>query len=157
MKNRLRFILWGKDTGRARRYLVLSTIALALLGGIAVWAKPKIDHWLNPPEPQIAGTCSERAIFVGSTPLLADLVTAKTLIGRPNDKIINAGWVWDVQEKRLEFWLLFNDSIAELEFVCFEIVTPGQTYTAQFGEFRIINLTDAEKWDNDLKDLETGS
>ena len=48
------------------------------------------------------------------------------------------------------------DAIWQLELTCFEIVTPGQNYMAQFGEFRVDTIKDLTTWDNKLKSIETG-
>ena len=152
----LRDRFWGSDLGRARRYLVLSILAVSLLGRVAYWGKPRLDRWMNPPEPAVIGTCTERAISVGSTPLVGDLSSAKQRVGRPDITIITAAWVWNQQEERLEFWLITAEDVWQLEFVCFEIVRPGQNYGAQFGEFRVDSIKDLRDWDSKLKAIETG-
>ena len=156
MKNRLRNLLWGRDIGRIKRYLVLSILAISLLGGTAVWAQPKITSWLNPTPPAAIGTCTERAVLIGSTPLVGDLAKAKQRIGQPDIKIIDAAWIWNQQKERLEFWLITAEDIWRLEFVCFEIVSTGKSYGAQFGEFRVDTIKDLTTWDNKLKAIETG-
>ena len=152
----LRDTFWGKNIGRARQALVKSIFSLAILGGTAIWAQPKIYKWLVPPEPIALGTCSDRMISVGSTPLTGDLVKAKQIIGQPDITIKNAAWIWNNQKDRLEFWLVTEEDMWQLELTCFEIVTPGQNYGAQFGEFRVDNITDLQDWDSKLKAIETG-
>ena len=152
----LRDTFWGKNIGRARQAITKSILALSILGGTAIWAQPKIDKWLVPPEPIDLGTCTARMISVGSTPLTGDLVKAKQTIGQPDITIRDAAWIWNSQKNRLEFWLIEEDAIWQLEFICFEIVTPGQNYGAQFGEFRVDSIKDLLYWDSKLKSIETG-
>ena len=49
MRNKLRDLLWGRNIGKLRRYLVLSTLYLSLLAAAVNFARPRLDAWLNPP------------------------------------------------------------------------------------------------------------
>ena len=145
-----------KNVERIRRYAALGILSATLISGVFIWAYPRVDKLLNPPEPAAVGICTERAIAIGSTPLVGDLAGAKQRIGRPDLKIINAAWIWNQQKDRLEFWLITAEDIWRLEFVCFEIVDPGKDYGVQFGEFRVDSIKDMLDWDSKLKAIETG-
>ena len=139
-----------------RRYVVLGVLAIALFAGGVVWAYPKIDRLLNPPKPAAIGTCTERAVGIGSISPIETLAAAKKSIGRSDITIEEAAWIWHRQNNRLELWLITAEEIWQLEFVCFEIVTPGQKYVAQFGEVRVDSIKSMIEWDKGLKAAEAG-
>ena len=154
--SRLRDLMWDPTLAGVRRQLVLGVLYISLLSALVIWAWPMIYRRLNPPEPIAVGTCTERAITIGSTALTGDLAAAKKRIGRPDLKIVNAGWVWNEQNQRLELWLITEKDVWQLEIVCFEIVTPGKAYVAQFGDFKVEKIQDMIDADQELKAIEMG-
>ena len=71
MTRRILDFVFGKDLGRTRRYLVLGTLELALLGAAFRFAQPRLDTWLNPsprvPEPTGVQKFEDRYPYVDIT------------------------------------------------------------------------------------------
>ena len=148
-------MVWGRDLGRARRNLVLSSLFILLLGQVAVSMKPRLDAWLNPTPPPPPAVCTSRGIsFSGAVPA-GDMAAAKKWVKITGD-ILGSGYIWNGEKQRPELWLFEEDTLWMLEFKCFAIVTPGSRYTASFGEFEKLSREDAVAWDNALKARELG-
>ena len=143
MRNRLKELLWGppEKLGRTRQALVKSILSLAILGGTAIWAQPKIDAWLNPPLPMEQGECTKRPIILSGMVPYGDITAARAWV-RTDAKIPNnrAVFVWNGELKRPEFLMTDGEYFWIIEVVCFAIRTPGETYVAKFGEFEKITI-----------------
>ena len=141
MKTKLRTLIWGKHINRARRYLVLAILEIALLGGVAHWAQPKWNAWLYPAAPMEKGECTKRPIILTGMVPYGDITAARAWV-RTDAKIPNnqAVFVWNGELKRLEFLMTDGEYFWIIEVVCFAIRTPGETYIAKFGEFEKITI-----------------
>lgn len=156
-RQRIRNIVWGKNLARARKYLIMGILEIALIGQTAVWAQPKIDKWLYPTPPAESGACTLRGISMSGTVPSGDTVRARAWIKLPADVKINGSvFVWNGEKNRVEFWMYNETHLYQIEFLCFEIVTPGTKYSSTFGEFEILSSEEAVKWDKELTTQETG-
>ena len=64
---------------------------------------------------------------------------ARKWVGRP-DAVINVwGFVWDTEQKRMEFWISDGTDGWEIEMVCFDTTPP---HYIVFGEFDKTSFVD---------------
>ena len=141
-----------KNIGQFRRNVVLVVLGALLLVGAVAWAKPRLDAWLLPPPPP--PECTSRSIAVSGIPKVGDMVAARKWVGIENEDILGYSFIWNTEMDRLEYWLLGEEYIWQLEFKCFAIVTPGTQYAAAFGEFKKVSVEEAVAQDKNWKELE---
>lgn len=157
MRTKLNTLLWGKNIGRVRRYLILAILELALLGKVAVWAQPKWNAWLYPATPMAQGTCTNRPIIITGMVPSGDITAArawvKTTATIPNNRAV---FVWNGELHRPEFMMTDGESFWIIEVVCFAIRTPGETYVAKFGEFEKITIEEFVALEKERETAEKG-
>ena len=134
----LRDAFWGKNIGRARQALVKGILAISLLGGTAVWAKPKTDTWLEPPEPP--KECTDLSVVISNDFSTKNLNNAKLWVGELSTAMTGWGFIWNTEQERLEYWITDGIDTWKIEVVCFD-ATP--THYIVFGEFDKISFADA--------------
>lgn len=150
----IRDLAWGRDLGRARRYLVLSILAISLIGKVAVWAEPRLDAWLFPPPPPPPAFCSRVAIVLSKALLTSDINAAKLWVGEPNTPMPLAALTWDNKDKRVELWMTDGkETFWQIEFVCFKASRGHPMVFGEFEKYSFQEIIDQERYQESIESL----
>lgn len=127
---------------RLRLLLFTSIILVALLGGVANWAEPKIDAWLFPPPPLPPAICTSVSVPISNSFSSQNTNNARKWVGEPDITMTGWGFIFSNERDRWEYWI--TDGIVgwQIEIVCFDD-TP--THYIVYGEFHKVSFEEMGK------------